>query len=191
MPISPTSAASTGFRSPTTTERVAIMADPHIVLIDTNAIIEAVRTGCWAAIAARFRLETVKECHDEAQRGDSTRPSYVKVGEPELALLAAVHTVSRVERAKLALECECADGLDDGERDLLAYAWARANEAWLLCSPDKATVRAAVELKCQDRLISLDELARRAGVRPRPPVYDHHTESWLTQWRTAALLGIL
>ena len=159
------------------------------VLVDTNAIIEAVRTGCWSAIAAHFELETVEECRAESLRGDSTRPSYVSVTEAQLDL-AATRPVTAVQRATLALRCACADGLDDGERDLIAHAIARPDE-WQLCSPDKASIRAAVELGCHERLVSLELLARRAGVRPDPPLYDHHSERRLGEWRTAALLGML
>ena len=167
------------------------MVEASAVLVDTNAIIEAVRTGCWAAITGWWTVETVQECYDEALRGDSTRPSYVRVATTDLDRLTAVHTVTELERATLALEYEHADALDDGERDLLAHALGRAEDPWLLCSPDKASVRAAVALDWADRLISIEGLSRSAGVRPPPPLYDHHTEARLRQWRTAALLGTL
>lgn len=75
------------------------MAEPAVVLMDTNAIIEAVRTRCWRAISNRFRVETVEECRDEARRGDAMNPAYVAVSENDLALLAAVHAVKNVDRA--------------------------------------------------------------------------------------------
>ena len=43
------------------------------VLIDTNAIIEAHRVQCWAAICGYFALETVGECVAECGTGDSDR----------------------------------------------------------------------------------------------------------------------
>lgn len=167
------------------------MAERAVVLMDTNAIIEAVRTSCWRAIAGRFHVETVEECREEARRGDAMSPAYVSVSENDLALLADVHAVTKRDRARLALECEFADGLDDGERDLLAHAIGRDDDVWLLCSPDKASVRAAVDLECGDRLISLGELSTRAGVRPKPAMQDHFSETRLQQWRTAARLGTL
>lgn len=167
------------------------MAEPDVVLMDTNAIIEAVRTGCWRAITGRFRVETVEECRDEARRGDAMNPAYVPVSEKDLAVLAVVHGVDRVERARLALEYEFADGLDDGERDLLAHAIGRTDDIWSLCSPDKASVRAAVALNCGDRLISLGDLSKRRGARPKPAMQDHFSEVRLQQWRVAARLGTL
>lgn len=167
------------------------MADRPVVLVDTNAIIEAVRTGCWPAIAKAFRVETVDECYDECLQGDSLRPSYVKVTKEDLGLLADRHKLTPVERAKLAIECDCSDGLDDGERDLLAHAIGRPDTHWVLCSPDKASIRAAVSLGCHEQLISIGELAVQVGARPNPPLYDHHTEVRLQQWRTSALLGTL
>lgn len=159
--------------------------------MDTNGIIEAVRTGCWAPIANLYRIETVDRCCEEALAGDSTRPGYITVTDADLALLHARHRVSSADRARLALECDCADRLDDGERDLIAHATGRSDEEWLLCSPDKASIRAAVSLKVHDRLTSLEKLASRAGVRPDPALFDHHSERRLGEWRTGALLGTL
>jgi hypothetical protein len=161
------------------------------VLVDTNAIIEAVRTSCWPAITGRFRVETVQECYDEALRGDATRPSYVRVAPADLERLSATHLVTDIERARLALAYEHADALDEGERDLFAHAHSRGDRTWVLCSPDKASVRAAVALDCADRLVSLERLAQQMGARPSPPLADHHSEARLSLWRTAALLGTL
>ncbi len=165
--------------------------EQEVVLVDTNAVIEAVRTGCWAAITGRFSVETVQECYDEALR-DAHRPGYIEVTVEDLGRLSAVHAVTDLQRATLALRYEYADGLDDGERDLLAHAIDRVTPpSWLLCSPDKASVRAAVALGAGDALTSLEWLGRQAGARPRPALRDHHTEARLGQWRTAALLGTL
>jgi len=159
--------------------------------MDTNAIIEAVRTECWKAIAHRFRVETVEKCIEEAMSGESTRPAYVKVTAEHVALIRCQHLVTRLERATLALQCPSANHLDDGERDLIAHALGRDDESWLLCSPDKAAVRAAVQLDVGDRLTSVEELASQAGMKPKPPLYDHHTQARLVEWRTAARLGTL
>lgn len=35
---------------------------PPSILVDTNVIIEAVRTGCWAALTGQLRVETVVAC---------------------------------------------------------------------------------------------------------------------------------
>jgi hypothetical protein len=167
------------------------MVPSSVVLVDTNVIIEAVRTACWAAITGRFRIETVQECYDEALRGDSDRPSYVPVSTAHLERISATHRVSELQRARLALAYENADSLDDGERDLFAHSLNRSDEAWLMCSPDKASIRAAVALDCSDRLVSLENLARRAGVRPAPALADHFSEARLREWCTAARLGAL
>jgi hypothetical protein len=115
----------------------------------------------------------------------------VRVTPTDLERLAATHDVTDLERARLALAYEHADALDDGERALFAHAIGRADDLWLLCSPDKASIRAAVALACADQLVSLEVLARQAGVRPAPSLADHQSEARLSQWRTAALLGTL
>ena len=78
--------------------------------------------------------------------------------------------------------------MDDGERDLFAHARARGDEAWLLCSPDKASVQAAVALGWGDRLRSLAALAARVGARPGTAFKSHFEEAWLSAWPTHFLL---
>jgi hypothetical protein len=159
-------------------------AGDQTLLVDTNVIIEAVRTGCWAALTGRLRIETVEACRDEARAGNPARPGYVHVGEEHLARLHRVNPVTPVHRASLALSYEGADGMDDGERDLFAHAHAREDDAWVLCSPDKASIRAAVALDWGDRLRSLGNLAALAGARPMLPLKAHFGEAWLVTWRT-------
>jgi hypothetical protein len=119
-----------------------------LVLIDTNAIIEAVRTGCWSAITGQLRVETVEACRQEALTSPSTPlPGYVPVSEKDLRRLASVHAVGSVVRAAFKLVYEDADGLDAGEHDLLAYARSLSDEAWVVCSPDKAFDRSSAPLQ--------------------------------------------
>jgi hypothetical protein len=158
------------------------------VLVDTNVIIEAVRTGCWPALTGGLQVETVATCSAEATAGNRDRPGYVPVTEEHLRRLARVHPVTATERAALALAYAGADGMDDGERDLFAHAHALAHEVWVLCSPDKASVQAAVSLGWGDRLRSLASLAERVGARPTPAFKSHFEEAWLSTWRTHYLL---
>jgi hypothetical protein len=162
---------------------------PEAVLVDANAIIEAVRTGCWAAITGQLRVETVEECRAETLRGSpATHPGYVTVSADHLARLHRVHAVDDIVRARFKLTYAGADGMDPGEHDLLAYAHASARDAWVLCSPDKASVRAAVKLGLGDRLRSLEALVDAVGVRPSPPLLRQYTSAWLTSFRTKVVL---
>ena len=161
------------------------------MLADTNALIEAVRTCCWNAITGHFSVETVRECEDEARRGRHSRPGYVPVTSAELARLHAVHEVTDVDRAALALAYPDSTVMDDGERDLFAHAFRRAqqgDQAWVICSPDKASIRAGVALRWEDRLQALASLARAAGARPTRPFAEHFEEPWLSSFRTTCLL---
>lgn len=163
-----------------------------VALVDTNVMIEAVRTRCWNALAGALRLETVEECRDEAARGDRSRPGYVPVGAADLARLAHVHPVSALQRATFALAYAGAQNMDPGERHLFAHAYARAargDDVWVLCSPDRAAVRAAVALGWRDQTRSLAALAGAAGARPSPSLADHFGERWLSDLCTAYLLG--
>lgn len=161
------------------------------MLVDTNVVIEAVRTKCWNALTGGLRVETVEECRDEALRGDRGRPGYVAVGEGDLSRLAAVHRVTELERATFGMEYPDAQNMDAGERDLFAHAYARAagsDSVWLLCSPDRASIRAAVALGWHDRLRSLAALAEAVGARASAPLADHFGKRWLSDFRTICLL---
>jgi hypothetical protein len=135
-----------------------------VVLVDTNVVMEAVRTRCWNAIAGGLRIETVEECRDELQRGDRGRPGYLPVGEQDLARIRTVHGVSALDRATFAMAYVDARGMDAGERDLFAHAYARAARGdlvWIVSSADQACVRAAVALGWHERMPS--------SPRSRPP----------------------
>jgi hypothetical protein len=159
---------------------------PPTLLVDTNVIIEAVRTACWRAITGRMNVETVEACTHEAVRGDAGRGAYVVVSEEELSRISRVHVVTEAQRAAFALDYPDAAGMDAGERDLFAHAYDRSDETWLLLSPDKASVRAGVNLGWQDRLRSLGAVANEIGARPK--LKRHFEESWLAEWRTHFLL---
>lgn len=85
------------------------MSQPPPVLVDTNAVIEAVRTACWAAPAHHFRLETVEQCRTEAEQT------------PWLLFLKYLDDLEREKK----LEAEL-DGRDYGFILEPAYRW----ESW-------------------------------------------------------------
>lgn len=138
------------------------MKPGQVVLVDTNIIIEAVRVGCWSALTAHFRIETVAKCCEEARTGDRRRAGYVQVSESDLQTRLIVRGVSDAELANLAMRDADSDRLDEGERHLFAHALGRTDE-WLTCCCDRAAVNAAVRLGWQDRIVSLEELANHAG----------------------------
>lgn len=158
------------------------------VLVDTNIIIEAVRTGCWNALRAHFSIETVDKCREEARTGDLRRPGYVVVDDNALRDHLRVHAPTPQELSTLDLREPEARRLDPGERHLWAHALAR-NDAWLACCCDNAAIRVAVRLGWEDRLKSLEELARAAGANPAAAKLkgQFHTAR-LSAMRTAALL---
>lgn len=154
-------------------------------LFDTNAVIEAVRTQCWAPITGQLRVETVEACRQELVSGAwSAAADYVPVTASDLGRLSAVHAVDAVVRASFKLSYPEADSLDRGEHDLLAYAHSGLDEPWVVCSPDKASIRAGVALGFGDRLCSLEEVVAAVGASPRPPLRHHFKTEWLVSFRT-------
>lgn len=157
-------------------------------LFDTNAVIEAVRTGVWNAITGALRVETVEECREECLRGDELSDGYIQVGRAELDRMTRVHAVSQAERAKVLL-MERSDALHPGERDLFAFIVSHPpGPVWWLCSPDQGCIRFAVAHGLSDRLISLQRVADEVGARSAKPLRRQFTERWLSGKRTGALL---
>lgn len=160
------------------------------VLVDTNVILEAVRTGIWRAISGGERIETVEECREEVRRGDFFSSGSVRVGESELGLIRRIHPVDESQRAALLLELSDVE-LDDGELDLLAHCLHRDEPpAWVVASPDRAAVRAAVRLQWGNRLVSLEKVALEVGCHRRQlqRLRPHFRAKWLKRARTDALL---
>ena len=148
------------------------------VLVDTNVIIESYRVRSWRALARGYRVETVEECVAETQAGSQRRRPERRIDEGELRKsLSAVHSVGRLERASLALR-KLDLALDAGEEALWAHALGRS-DAWILCGPDKASLRCGVRLGFRQRLVSLERLLDAAGHRPRSPLRPAYTKRWL------------
>lgn len=159
-----------------------------VVLVDTNVIIEAVRTGSWAAITGQLLIESVETCRGETLAGSEATPGYVTVTPADLARVGAFHSVPPIVQASLKLAYPHADVLDAGEHDLLAHAYYTRSPDLQLCSPDKAAVRAAVALGLGDQLVSLEDLLRRVGTRPQWALRAQFTTSWLSSFRTKVRL---
>ena len=150
------------------------------VLVDTNVIIESYRTGTWGAMAGGYRVETVEDCVIETQTGFQRRRVEELIGVTELrASLEAEHAVNDRERAELAVRIQ-GIWLDRGEESLWAHALGR-DDAWLLCGPDKASLRCGVRLGFRDRLVSLERLLEGVGHRAMTALKPHYTTRWLNQ----------
>ena len=150
------------------------------VLADTNVIIEAHRTGTWAALVGAYVVETVEDCVAETQTGYQarTREHWIDVGDLK-ASLGAVHEVTDREHAELAVRVGSI-ALDRGERSLWAHALGRTG-TWFFCGPDRASLRAGVRLSLHDRLVSMEELLYRAGHRPQRRLRPAYTREWMAR----------
>ncbi len=151
------------------------------VLVDTNVIIEAWRIDAWRALCGGYALETVEECVIETQTGyQNRRPEQQIDREALLAGLKAVHKVSDAERAAALIRDGEIAMLDEGEKALWAHALARS-DAWVLCGPDKASLRIGVRANLRDRLVSLERLLDEAGFRPKTPLKGAYRQDWLSR----------
>ena len=113
----------------------------------------------------------------ETQTGFQLRRNEETIDAAELQeSLAAVHSVSVRERAELALRKRNI-ALDEGEEALWAHALGRS-DLWLLCGPDRASLRCGVRLGHRERLASLEELLTYVGHRPPTGLRRPYTKKW-------------
>lgn len=112
---------------------------------------------------------------------------YVIVSQQDVARMK-VEPLPALAAAQLRLAYPAADGLDAGERDLMALATTLKGE-FQLCSCDKAAVVAAHVLGWIDRVLSLETLAESVGARPNPRLKAQFAQVRMSEWRTSLLLG--
>lgn len=151
------------------------------VLVDTNVILECWRLAAWKALASGYGVETVEECVIETQTGFQRRRAEQQIDHEQLrASLAAIHKVGNKELASAAVRDSIFSSLDLGERTLWAHALTRS-DAWVLCGPDKASLRLGVRLGLRDRLVALETLLSDVGFRPKAAFRGNYTAKWHAQ----------
>ena len=161
------------------------------VLVDTNVILESHRVGSWRALTGGYRVETVEDCVTETQTGFQKRRPERLIDAGELcASLAAVHPVADRERAELAVRVSDI-ALDRGEVSLWAHA-LRRNDAWVLCGPDKASLRLARSARISRAAGVIGRTSRRRGppAETRVAVTVHKEMARQNGWRVGSGGGI-
>ena len=147
------------------------------VLVDTNVIFEAHRTASWRALTGGYRVETVEQCVTETQTGFQRRRREQQIDQDELEeRLGVVHGVDDLARAGLAVRIGNL-ALDEGEACLWAHALRRGDD-WILCGPDRASLRCGVRLGFRERLVSLEGLLDDVGHRPRVALRAAYSREW-------------
>lgn len=156
------------------------------VLLDTMIIIEAHGAGCWRALLGHYRLDTVQKCMEECASGDQMRRAYVPIDVHELQVDISPKPVAPKDLVKFTLQYQGAMDLDEGERELMAYALTLESGSYFICSSDRACLRAGFTLGMKDLFVSLEELIDGTGERIQ--LKRHFTKSWFQQARTDLLL---
>ena len=149
------------------------------VLVDTNVILECWRVGAWRALASGYTVATVEDCVTETQTGFQRRRNEQRIDGAALRQsLAQVHEVTPAHLAAAIVRDESISFLDIGERHLWAHALTRT-DAWVLCGPDRASLRFGIRLGFRDRLVALERLLSDVGYRPREALRPAYTTRWL------------
>lgn len=113
----------------------------------------------------------------ETQTGFQRRRPEQQIDGDELrASLGAVHPVGDLERAELKLRTPDIE-LDIGEASLWAHALGRTDE-WVLCGPDKVSLRCGIRLWFRERLVSLEGLLDDVGHRTGTALRAQYTRRW-------------
>lgn len=148
------------------------------ILVNTNTIIEAHRVQGWPALVNRYHVETVEDCVTETQTGFQNRPPEQRIDAKALrSSLRAIHPVGGRERVALRFQLQ-GISLDLGEESLWAHAIGRS-DAWMLCGPDTASMRAGIRLGFRDRLASLEWLFNGIGHKSKIALKPAYTKEWL------------
>tara|TARA_R110000868_G_scaffold7112_3_gene38874 strand:+ start:7404 stop:7913 length:510 start_codon:yes stop_codon:yes gene_type:complete len=151
------------------------------VLVDTNVIIECWRASAWKALSGGYAVETVGTCFIETQTGFQRRRPEEQIDSHVLTgTLKAVHPVEARDFAEAFTRDPEIGFLDAGEQALWAHAIGR-DDAWVLCGPDKASLRIGICLGLRERLVSLERLLGDVGFRPRVELKGAYTQKWLEQ----------
>ena len=156
------------------------------VFVDTNVIFEAHRSNCWSGLIGYYQIHTVEKCIEECGTGNDGKHA-VTLDLSALRTRATICQVPQDRLVHLAIQLH-GIALDDGEAELLAYVCKQPG-AWLLCSPDKAAIRAAASLGMLDRVVALEEMTATAGLHP--DLRKQFQTVWLTSFRTALALESL
>jgi hypothetical protein len=151
------------------------------VLVDTNVILECWRINAWKVLAGGYAVETVEDCVIETQTGFQRRREEQRIDQAELTkTLQAVNKVSDADTAAILMRDPLAANLDLGERSLWAHVLGRT-DAWVLCGPDKASLRFGVRVGLRDRLVALESLFQEAGHKPGAALKENYTSKWLAR----------
>ena len=151
------------------------------VLVDTNVVLECWRVDAWRALSRGYRVETVEDCVIETQTGFQRRRAEQQIDNAALrASLAAIHPVGDAERAAAVVRDPTFSFLDIGEQSLWAHTLTRT-DAWVLCGPDRASLRFGVRLGFRERLVALETLLDGVGHRPKQALRSAYTAAWLAK----------
>ena len=160
-----------------------------VLYLDTCAIIEAYRVNCWRQLVDRYELHTVRKCREELESGNPRDPDYIPVDLQQIDAAMVIHALAPEQKVAAAAQSATLGGLDEGEKDLLAWCAAQAPKAMIITTGDRAAIVAACELGLRENLQPLEEIAATVGIRA--DFQKHYRRAWLAEICTKCALGYI
>lgn len=159
------------------------------ILLDANAITACHEYGCWRAISGAFHLETVEACIIEFQTGGHAQRTQEYVDErTRRSGFKQIHTPTELEIAEVVLSG--GNAIHYGEQHLWAHALGRT-DFWVLCGPDRGSMRFGCSRNLGERLIALGTLLDHLNHPSAREIPEHYKPRWLEQERRKVVLGII
>jgi hypothetical protein len=159
------------------------------IYVDTNIIIEAAKLGIQEHIQGHYsNLKTVNKCIEEIETGN--RYSCQRLNIDTSFFKESSCEPSNIQLAELEIKLNNEMDLHAGEKHLFASIMSLKPGTFLVCSPDKASIRAAKKLGILNRMITFEELLASSG-RDTVKLEQQFTRKWHDNFCLNLELGIL
>ena len=137
------------------------------MLLDADVVIRLFELGIWDKLVTGTRITLAQQVFDQAQH----------YYEPETMARKCINLQPYLDEARIdVLDCEAQEvapvrsqcckfaDLHPGELESLAILNRTGNDA-LFCTADRGAIRAAVMLDLTEKVISLEQLLQRVGLK--------------------------
>ncbi|MFT4926823.1 MAG: hypothetical protein ACI8WB_002922 [Phenylobacterium sp.] len=164
-----------------------------ILILDTNVIIEAHRTGGLSAICGGFSIHCVEKVIEETQTGHQKRKPEFNINENLLRdKFTCIVTIDEDDVEDAMEDLEGFETIHAGEQHLISYianSMIQNDNVWFVSSPDSAAMKVMVKAGWKDNIVSLEKAYNIIRFRPQKPLEDHFKTKWTSERITFHILN--